>query len=476
MSAGSVTPYKCHAGLLCFTMPVQIGREHNLAAIGGRAFVTGADYRALIERLRAGDLKDLLVRDPFENVIFAEERSLEQLAGRLAEATRDFNSGTSERPAIEQTNSTKPAKSKASLESELEQLRGELDYRSRLAESLPHFLERISSSDPAKTYAAILKNSKELLQADRASLLVFNENSQQLILKAAVGLSVQPSEVRLRFGEGISGAVLESGKPMVVQNVEGAEFEPAPAERNYKTKSFISYPLAIGGRKIGVLNATDKSDGGSFDEADLSLLEIIGPQVAVALELAESQQRATEFQLMSITDPLTSLPNRRYLEERLTEELNRSKRYDYPMGFLMIDIDDFKSYNDLNGHPAGDQALQMTAHCLKATLRSADVAARYGGEEFCILLPQTPAQEARVIAERVRQGVASTNYPYGKRQPLGSVTISIGMSTFAKHIDTAETIIAAADRALYVAKRKGKNRIEIYQDDLVSAGENDEGN
>src|SRR5439155_17133283 len=131
----------------CFTMPVQIGGEHNLAAIGGRAFVTGADYRALIERLRAGDLKDLLVRDPFENVIFAEERRLEQLADRLAEVTRDFNSGTSEQQAIEQTNST-PAKSKATLESELEQLRGELDYRSHLAESLPHFLERISSPDP----------------------------------------------------------------------------------------------------------------------------------------------------------------------------------------------------------------------------------------------------------------------------------------------------------------------------------------
>jgi len=476
MSARSLTQYKCHAGLLCFTMPVQIGREHNLAAIGGRAFVTGADYRSLIERLRAGDLKDLLIREPFKNVIFAEERSLEQLADRLGEATRDFNSETSERPALEQINSTKPVKSKATLESELEQLRGELDYRSHLAESLPHFLERISSPDPAKTYAAILTNSKELLEADRLSLLVFDEVLNELILRAAIGLSVEPSEVsRLRLGEGISGGVLESGKPMVLQNIEGAEFEPAPAERNYKTKSFISYPLAIGGRRIGVLNATDKSGGGNFDEVDLSLLEQIGPQVAVALELAESQQRATEFQLRSITDERTGLPNSRYLEERLPEEVNRSKRYDYPMSFLMIDIDDFKSYNDRNGHQAGNLALQITAQCLKDTLRSADVAIRYGGEEFCILLPQTPVQEARVIAERIRQGVASTNYPYGKRQPLGLVTISIGVSTFAKDIDTAEGIIAAADSALYVAKRRGKNRIEVYQENLVSAGENNEG-
>src|SRR5712691_9942800 len=391
-----------------------------------------------------------------------------------AASQMEVKPGVIEPPILERE--IKTPKSYARLKSELERLRSELDYRSHIAESLQHFLERISSSDPAQTYNSVLTNSKELLEAERLSLLAFDEVSNELILRAAIGLSVEPSEVnRLRLGEGISGGVLESGKPVVLQNIEGAEFEPAPAERNYKTKSFISYPLAIGGRRIGVLNATDKSGGGSFDEVDLSLLEQIGPQVAVALELAESQQRATEFQLRSITDERTGLPNSRYLEERLPEEVNRSKRYNYPMSFLMIDIDDFKSYNDLNGHLAGNIALQITAQCLKDTLRSADVAIRYGGEEFCILLPQTPVQEARVIAERIRQGVANTSYPHGKRQPLGSVTISIGVSTFTKHIDTAESIIAAADRALYIAKRKGKNRIEVYQEDLVNAGENDEG-
>jgi diguanylate cyclase (GGDEF)-like protein len=100
---------------------------------------------------------------------------------------------------------------------------------------------------------------------------------------------------------------------------------------------------------------------------------------------------------MSITDPLTALPNRRYLEERLMEELNRSRRYEFPMSFLMIDIDDFKAYNDKNGHQAGDLALQITAQCLKGALRSADVASRYGGEEFCILLPW-PKREQSPIA------------------------------------------------------------------------------
>jgi diguanylate cyclase (GGDEF)-like protein len=344
-----------------------------------------------------------------------------------------------------------------------------------VAESLQHFLERISSTDPQKTYQAILKNSKELLLAERASLQVFDEAANELILKAGIGLSTETADApHTRIGEGISGRVLETGKALVVENIDQAGIKAAPLQRKYKTKSFISYPITIGGRKIGVLNVTDKTGGGQYDEVDLSLLDIIGPQVALALERADWQERAAEFQLMSITDSLTGLLNRRYLQERLNEELNRSKRYEYPMSFLMIDIDDFKSYNDRNGHQAGDLALQITARCLKVALRSADVACRYGGEEFCILLPQTPASEAGVIAERMRQRVVDTDYPHGKSQPIGSVSVSIGVSSFSQHIDTAERVILAADRALYYAKGQGKNRVEFYQDSLIGAANSNE--
>jgi diguanylate cyclase (GGDEF)-like protein len=274
-------------------------------------------------------------------------------------------------------------------------------------------------------------------------------------------------------GEGVSGKVIDTGKPLVVTDVRLEGLTPASPMRKYKTNSFISYPITIGGRKVGVLNITDKSGGRSFDEVDLSLLEIVGPQVALALERAEWQERANEFQLMSITDPLTSLTNRRYLEERLTEELNRSRRYDYPMSFLMIDIDDFKAYNDNNGHQAGDLALQITAHCLKGALRSADVASRYGGEEFCILLPQTGIAEAGAIAERIRQRVRTADFPHGKTQPLGRVTVSIGVSTFSSIVNTSENIIAAADRALYQAKSMGKDRVVFYGDDAATSRTNE---
>lgn len=485
LTAGSTVQYKCHAGLQCFTMPVQIGGEQNLAAIGGRAFVSAADYRQLVDRFRSGQLNDLLASEPFENVIFADERRLDQLSERLQKAVRTFNVPATLAAAVgvqipkaqsdevttveaepEQTTAIEPD-SFSDLEAEIVRLRSELEHRSHLAQSLQRFLERISSREPAKTYAAIIAHSQELLKAERASLWVFDENSNEINLKASAGFATAIPEITpSRIGEGISGGVLESGKALVVGNLEAIGLTPAPAERNYRTKSFISYPITMADRKIGVLNLADKVGGGKFDEIDLSLLEIIGPQIAVALESAEWQERATQFQLMSITDPLTGLLNRRYLEERLTDELNRSQRYDYSMSCLMIDIDDFKSYNDRNGHQAGDVALKMTAHALKASLRSADVACRYGGEEFCIVLPQTSLSEAEVIAERMRERVATKEYPFGKSQPHGAVTVSIGISTFARHVDTAEKVIAAADRALYNAKAKGKNRIEFYTENL----------
>jgi diguanylate cyclase (GGDEF)-like protein len=475
--AGGTVAYKCHAGLSCFAKPVELGGKRKLAVIGGRAFVTSADYQRVMERFRKGDLQDIAADEVFANIIFSEPQRLDEMAERIDHAAQRLHAASSngsghsghvdavtqhrtERGSAGSTSSPEP---QPDLQDEIKRLRRELEYRTRFTNSLQHFLERISGTDPVKTYNSIVSNSKELLQSERASLMILDESGNQLILKAASGLPTDPTSVSaVRVGEGVSGEVIHTGKPLIVTDLRMAGRKAAPPERRYKTNSFISYPIMIGGRKVGVLNVTDKSGGGVYDEVDLSLLEIIGPQVALALERAEWQERATEFQLMSITDSLTGLPNRRYLEERLAEELNRSKRYDYPMSFLMIDIDDFKAYNDKNGHQAGDVALQITAHCLKGALRAVDVASRYGGEEFCILLPQTGMAEAAVIADRIRQRVSTTEFPHGKAQPLGQVTISVGVSTFTKNIDTPENIIAAADRALYQAKSMGKDRIEFY--------------
>jgi diguanylate cyclase (GGDEF)-like protein len=463
VKAGDLVEYKCHAGLSCFAKPVELGSKRTLVVIGGRAFSKSSDYRILMERFRTGDLQELASENVFANILFSEPQRLAELAERVDRAAQRFKTASSNGSALKPVAKKETGNARQDLELEVQRLRSELEYRSRFTDSLQHFLERISCADPVKTYNSIITSSKELLQSERASLMVLDETTNALILKAASGLATAPEAVSpVRVGEGVSGEVIDTGKAVMVTDLRMAGRKPAPAERRYKTNSFISYPITIGGRKVGVLNVTDKSSGGTYDEVDLSLLEIIGPQVALALERAEWQERATEFQLMSITDSLTALPNRRYLEERLAEELNRSKRYEYPMSFLMIDIDDFKAYNDKNGHQAGDLALQITAHCLKGALRAVDVASRYGGEEFCILLPQTSMSEAGVIADRIRHRVSTTVFPHGKAQPFGRVTISVGVSTFAKNIDTPENIIAAADRALYQAKSMGKDRVEFY--------------
>jgi diguanylate cyclase (GGDEF)-like protein len=467
MRANGTIEYKCHAGFQCFAKPVELGTKRKLAVIGGRAFLSSADYRQTVERFRSGDLQELAADETFANVIFAETERLDELEERVERSTERFHSAASNGSAGTKAKAQPepPTAPMRDLEQEVRRLRTELENRARFNNSLQHFLERISCADPEKTYSSIVNNSKELLQSERASLLVLDESSNALILKAASGLATDPGQVGpIRVGEGVSGQVIDSGVPVIVTDLRREGRTPAPPERKYKSNSFISYPIIIGNRKVGVLNVTDKSGGRTFDEVDLSLLEIIGPQVALALERAEWQERATEFQLMSITDPLTALPNRRYLEERLMEELNRSRRYEFPMSFLMIDIDDFKAYNDKNGHQAGDLALQITAQCLKGALRSADVASRYGGEEFCILLPQTAMAEAGAIADRIRQRVSTTHFPHGKTQPLGRVTVSIGVSTFSEMVNTSENIIAAADRALYQAKNMGKDRVVFYGD------------
>ena len=468
VSANNITHYRCHAGLQCFAMPVEIDSQRQLAVIGGRAFLSSSDYRELAERFRSGDLKDLGSGDLFRNVIFADEADLDHAALRVARAAREFKETKVEDSPLSTAAAGDTAPPIEAPQSLTEDRRAEasvrrgLDRRAPFADSIRRFTEQIDASEPAQTYQSILTQAADLVSAERGSLLLFDESANHLTMTASRGIKAAISEVGpIAMGEGIAGSVLREGRPMVASMDElGRSSLP---ERGYKTQSFISYPISIGKRRFGVLNLADKIGGGAYDANDLSVIELVAPQIALAIERAAWQQRANQFQVMSITDPLTGLHNRRYLEARLTEELSRSKRYDYPLSFMMIDIDDFKLYNDRNGHQAGDRALEITAQCLRAALRKVDVASRYGGEEFSILLPQTTLQEAGVIADRIRRKINGTPFTHGKSQPLGAVTVSIGLSAFSPTLDSAEAIVRAADRALYHAKSHGKNRAYAYQ-------------
>lgn len=162
---------------------------------------------------------------------------------------------------------------------------------------------------------------------------------------------------------------------------------------------------------------------------------------------------------MAIKDPLTALYNRRYFNEKMEEELSRSRRTHLPVSLIYMDIDHFKKYNDQNGHPMGDVLLKMFAQVLKKTSRKNDIVCRIGGEEFVIILPHTNKVGAAIKAEKLRRVIESTPFPHGEKQPLGKVSSSMGVSEYPSHAHDGEGLVRAADEALYQVKSTTRNKV-----------------
>ncbi|MDQ3632995.1 MAG: diguanylate cyclase [Acidobacteriota bacterium] len=343
-------------------------------------------------------------------------------------------------------------------ELEILRLREELSHRSWLGVALHKFNESLKMIDTEDFWSRLMQTIAEVLQAERGSLFVYDETKKILLVKSAIGTKADFIKNRnlKKSGKRIIEGVWKSGNALAVPSIAQIGLLPAPADWKYKSESFICFPITIADKKIGVLNLTDKIGGRIYDDFDLRLLNSIAPQIAVAIDRTNLKNRAGEFEQLSVTDPLTGLLNRRYLEARLQEELKRSNRHGFQMSFMMIDVDNFKAYNDTYSHPEGDKALKIVGHTLKKTLRGADVASRYGGEEFSILLPQTNIEEALTIAERIRKNVEDTEFP--NRQ----VTVSIGIVGASLKLNTPEDLILAADKALFIAKDKGRNNVQIY--------------
>lgn len=344
---------------------------------------------------------------------------------------------------------------RASPQIEMFRLDREISGQERLNRASARFTDSFKQIDAEDFWTKVTQISAELVQSERASLLIRNKSVEHLTAKAAVGARIDLMS-KPGVGSRVSRIVLEHGKPVVVSDINQTRIKSAPLEWRYKTGSFISYPILIGDRRLAVMNFTDKASGTPFEESDVELLHAIMPQIAVAIDRTTLKDMAGEFEQLSVTDALTGLLNRRYLEKRLGEEILRSKRHRFPMSMMMLDVDEFKSYNDMFGHPAGDTALKIVANVLKDILRGADVAARYGGEEFAILLPQTTSVEAAAIAERLRQRIEHTEFPKRK------ITISIGIASCSNEIETPEDIVGAADHALYEAKNHGRNNVQVY--------------
>jgi len=339
--------------------------------------------------------------------------------------------------------------------------------RQDLAKDVSVFLEIAktvgSDIDTGELFSIILEKSTQFLQAEQGSLMLLDEDRRELTVKAMKGLNKKIVELlKIRPGEGISGKVLSTGSPLLVADIDEDHRILQEKRPRYKTRSFISIPLKLDNRTIGVLNIADKVTGEVFSEEDLQLLISIGAYASVAIERSRFSEKNEELKRISITDPLTGLLNRRYFQERMSEEIERSRRHHLPLSLIMIDVDDFKSVNDTLGHPVGDEVLKIMARCLRNCIRTIDVAARYGGEEFTVILPQTTKEDAQTIAERICTDVNRLDLPYAKDDQKLLLSASLGLATYPEDAGTMEDLIRNADVALYAAKSQGKNRVVIF--------------
>jgi diguanylate cyclase (GGDEF)-like protein len=172
------------------------------------------------------------------------------------------------------------------------------------------------------------------------------------------------------------------------------------------------------------------------------------------------EDKTKELERLIITDEKTKLFNFRHFKSELQSEIARAKRFNESVSLIMIDADKFKHYNDTNGHVLGDEALIKMARLMKSMCRETDKPARFGGEEFAILLPKTGKEEAVIFAERIRKAIEEAVFVNQEKQPGGNFTASLGVATYPEDCTDAETLVNAADKALYKAKEKGRNRVE----------------
>jgi diguanylate cyclase (GGDEF)-like protein len=317
--------------------------------------------------------------------------------------------------------------------------------------------------NPEALHEAILDTATKLLKAEKGSLMLFEGDS--LVIKAIKGVNrLLVQDTRIKRGEGIAGKVFRDGKPLFVRDFEEMELLDIKPKSRYKTGSFMSVPLTFGSETIGILNLSDKTTGEKFTEDDLNLINHFASYASIALKICNYYTLATQVKELSITDPLTELFNRQHFQKRFREEIHRSGRYDNIFSFAMIDIDDFRLFNETEGHHAGDTVLKEIARIVRGYLRVYDIFSRFGGEEFGILMPQTDKEEAFVVAERIRENIKASLINRWEKFPRPGITVSIGIASFPHNGRSIDELIGSADAALCKAKSMGKDRTVIYSD------------
>jgi diguanylate cyclase (GGDEF)-like protein len=306
----------------------------------------------------------------------------------------------------------------------------------------------ISTLDFDKLLRNILQQLKNTFGFLNLAIMLVDEGTQEIYPRSYINYPDHIKNMRFKIGkEGITGHVAQTKEMYYCPDVSKDPYYRPGAD---EAKSEICFPLIIGDRIIGVLDVESLEYDG-FSGENIDMLTGLSAQIAIALENSRLFEEAKK---LSLTDPLTTLPNRRSFEIFLNAEVRRASRYRRTFSLLMIDFDNFKNYNDAYGHIAGDDILHTFSLLLKETIRDVDFLGRYGGDEFIAVLPETDRTFALEVAERMRKKILN--------QELNpQITLSIGIASFPNDSDNVEMLINLADRACYEAKQLGGNCVNF---------------
>ena len=308
----------------------------------------------------------------------------------------------------------------------------------------------------------ILSQTLQILQ-DRAvtlSLFIFEAGGKEMLRRQidhGAGAMLKPEQQAAE--DPLNQWVISRGTTLIIRDLE-KDFRFRGLETGgLNGKCFYISPLLSSQGQVTGLVRMEALDKDAIDNEDQRLLESL---VVLASLSAENAKLYRETQELAVTDGLTKLLLRRTLLERLESELKRAGQTETPLSFILVDIDHFKSVNDTYGHPAGDKVLREIAQMVKKKVRDVDLCGRYGGEEFAVLLPATDLKGAKLVAERIREGVRKEAFEL--RGEKRSITISLGISSFPEDAREMEALIERADEALYRSKERGRDRVTAFSE------------
>jgi diguanylate cyclase (GGDEF)-like protein len=320
--------------------------------------------------------------------------------------------------------------------------------------ALNRFSEAVTQcTSELEVYDLVLHSLKERFQP--VQIIIFKLQNPENFLEAVASLVPLPKELGTRavIEEPHTCKAVRAGRSFVVNDVRVQALCPSkfalPSEGSY-----FCGPLIAGGIIIGSVRMEAAPDIWTSDRRRLLESYLSGAASALSnLHLRDSMRQQAEI------DMLTGLHNRRFVVEYARKQMAMSLRNKQPVGVIMLDLDHFKSFNDVYGHETGDCILRHFAKTVTESIRETNLMARYGGEEFIVVLPETSAKSCVLVAERIRKTVMTMVVPSNTENPLPQVTVSIGVAAFPEHGETLEEVIQAADRALYESKRCGRNRV-----------------